>query len=141
PMKQALVMKKQGQFHPLKYLTHLVKEIEKAGGKIYERTVAIDVKGEDKPTVITRNGNKVKSKYVVACSHFAFYEGMGFYFARMYPERAYVVAVKTKKEYPGGMYISSESPTRSVRYTPFGEDRLLLLSGESHKTGQGINTM
>jgi Rieske Fe-S protein len=51
------------------------------------------------------------------------------------------VAVETEKEYPGGMYLSVDSPTRSLRSTPYNGGKLILVGGESHKAGQGINTM
>ncbi|OLO39096.1 (2Fe-2S)-binding protein [Alkalihalophilus pseudofirmus] len=141
PMKNAVVMSKQAQFHPLKYLVPLVEEIKNAGGLIFENTTAVNVEEEDHPKIITRNGHHITCKYVVSCSHFPFYDGMGFYFARMHAERSYVVAVKSNQPYPGGMYLSSESPTRSVRSTPFGNESLLLLGGDGHKTGQGVNTI
>ena len=66
---------------------------------------------------------------------------MGLYFTRMYAERSYVIGIKTKKPYPGGMYISADDPTRSLRYTPVNGEPLVLIGGESHKTGQGPDTM
>jgi Rieske Fe-S protein len=137
-MKQALVMDRQAQFHPLKYLVPLVNNIIKHGGKIYEKTTAINIEEDSNPKVIVQNGKTITSKQVICCSHYPFYDGAGFYFSRMYQERSYVVAVKSSEPYPGGMYLSSETPKRSVRSTPIGGDQLLLLGGESHKTGHGI---
>ncbi|WP_051317266.1 FAD-dependent oxidoreductase [Ectobacillus panaciterrae] len=136
----ALVMKKQAQFHPLKYLTDLTKAFVEAGGAIYEHTVAVDVEKGSHPRVITRDGHKVACDYVVSCSHFPFYDP-AFYFTRMYAERSYVLGVKTKKEFPGGMYLSVNDPVRSLRSTPINGEKLVLVGGESHKTGQGIDTM
>lgn len=141
PLKQALMMEGQAQFHPIKYLVSLVEQIVQNGGQIFENTTAVKIEEGSTPKVVTRNGKEITSKYVVCCSHYPFYDLAGFYFARLYQERAYIVAVKSKEPYPGGMYISAESPTRSVRSTPYGDENLLLLSGENHKTGHGINTM
>jgi Rieske Fe-S protein len=60
----------------------------------------------------------------------------GFYFARCHPERSYVVAVRTGGEPPQGMYLSTESPAHSIRSHPTPDGELLLVGGESHKTGQ-----
>lgn len=136
---KALSMKNQAHFHPLKYLSHFVDTILKNGGKIYENTTAIDVEGEN--TVITREGFKASGDYVLACSHFPFYEGQSFYFTRMHAERAYVIVVKTDKPYPGGMYISIDNPTRSLRPVRINGENMVLISGETHKTGQGLDTM
>ncbi len=141
PIKKALSMKNQAHFHPLKYLIHLVKGILDNGGQIFENTTAIDVKNEKKPTVITRDGHKATGTFVFACSHFPFYDGKGFYFTRMHAERAYILAVKTERDYPGGMYISAEQPTRSLRPVMINGEKMVLISGESHKTGQGKDTM
>lgn len=141
PIKRAIVMDQQAQFHPIKYLLPLVEEILKNGGEIYENSTAIDVEPGSNPKVILRNGRTVTCKYVIAASHYPFYEGNGFYFTRSYQERSYVIAVKSTNPYPGGMYLSAETPKRSIRMTPIGQDTLLLLGGEGHKTGHGINTM
>lgn len=137
PMKSAILMEKQAQFHPINYLIPLVQTILEKGGAIYENTTAVNVVKGQQPVVMTKNGRSITSNQIISCSHFPFYDGNGFYFTRMYAERSYVVAVKDEQNYPGGMYLSSESPKRSVRKA----GNLLLLGGESHKTGQGINTM
>jgi len=38
------------------------------------------------------------------------------------------------------MYLSVEQPTRSIRQHPLGDGELLILSGDSHKTGQDDDT-
>ncbi|MFY0148077.1 FAD-dependent oxidoreductase [Bacillus cytotoxicus] len=137
----ALVMKKQAQFHPLHYLKKLVEEFIKMGGTIYEHTTAIDIEKGFYPQVITKNGQRITSGYVALCSHFPFYDKSSFFFTRMYAERSYVLAIQSKTEYPGGMYLSIDNPTRSLRSTTIDGTKLILVGGESHKTGQGINTM
>jgi glycine/D-amino acid oxidase-like deaminating enzyme/nitrite reductase/ring-hydroxylating ferredoxin subunit len=140
-IKGALVMKNQAQFHPLLYLKHLVDDFIQRGGKIYENTTAIDVLEEFKPSVITREGLHVTADYVISCSHFPFYDFKGGYFARMYADRSYVIGVKTKEPYPGGMYLSADQPTRSLRSVTIDGEEIVLVGGESHKTGHDKNTM
>ncbi len=141
-IKQALSMKRQAQFHPLKYLKQLALDFIEAGGLIYEQTTATDIEEEnDIPKIITRDGYKVTCKQVIISSHFPFFDKEGMYFARMYPERSYVIAVKTDNEYPGGMYVSVDSPIRSLRYTPVNGEPLILIGGENHQTGQGPDTL
>ncbi|WP_242144357.1 MULTISPECIES: FAD-dependent oxidoreductase [unclassified Bacillus cereus group] len=140
-IQAALVMKKQAQFHPLHYLKKLVEEFIKMGGTIYEHTTAIDIEKGFYPQVITKSGQRITSGYVALCSHFPFYDKSSFFFTRMYAERSYVLAIQSKTEYPGGMYLSIDNPTRSLRSTTIDGTKLILVGGESHKTGQGINTM
>lgn len=139
--KSTLVMRNQAQFHPLKYLKSLVQAFVEAGGIIYENTTAVDVEEGKQPKVVLRNGKKITGNHVIAASHYPFIDKKGMYFARMYVERSYIIAVTTNKEFPSGMYISADTPTRSLRSTPINGEQLVLVSGEGHKTGQGIDTM
>ncbi|WP_071396170.1 FAD-dependent oxidoreductase [Bacillus tuaregi] len=142
PIKKALSMKEQAQFHPLKYLKQLALEFLEAGGHIFEQTTATDIEEEnDIPKVITRDGYMVSCKQVIIASHFPFFDKEGLYFTKMYPERSYVIAVKAGKEFPGGMYVSVDNPIRSLRYTPVKGEPLILIGGENHQTGQGPDTL
>ena len=141
PMKFALQMQNQAQFHPLKYLTALLEKSLKNGLTVYENTVAVDMDdNRTNPSIITKEGHRIKCNYIISASHFPFYDRDSFYFTRMYAERAYVLGIQSAKEYPGGMYINAESPTRSVRSTNWNGKELWLISGENHKTGQGKQT-
>ncbi|GIN21281.1 MAG TPA: FAD-dependent oxidoreductase [Bacillus bacterium] len=137
PVIGAVEMKNQAQFHPLKYLAHMVKEMTRQGVQIFEGMTAINMEHGDPAVVHMRNGIKVKAKFVVSASHFPFHDGKG-YFARLYPKRSYVVAVKPEQSFPNGMYISSNKPTRSFRSVKINGEDMLLVIGESHKTGQGV---
>lgn len=137
----ALVMKNQAQFHPLKYLAHLTKIITEKGGYIFENTTAANIETGEHPVVLTRGGARITGKYILACSHFPFYEGAGLYSTRMHADRSYIIAAKIKTEYPGGMYISADEPKRSLRYATINGEEMILISGESHKTGQGGETL
>lgn len=141
PIKNAAIMRKQAQFHPLEYLRHLAEKITEYGGQIYGNTTAVNIETGENPTVLTKNDVRVSAKHILICSHFPFYEGLGLYSTRMYADRAYILAVKPKKQFPGGMYISADKPTRSIRSVTINGEQMLLLVGESHKTGQSVDTM
>lgn len=140
-VKKALVMKNQAQFHPVKYLSHLIQVIIEKGGLIFENTVAVNVETGERPTVLTRDGSRVSGDFVLACSHFPFYEGAGFYSGRLSAHRSYLLAVKAKEKFPGGMYLSSDEPSHSLRSTQLNGEEILLIGGENHKTGQDSDTM
>ncbi|WP_077620916.1 FAD-dependent oxidoreductase [Bacillus sinesaloumensis] len=140
-IKNALVMKNQAQFHPVKYLAHLVNLIKEKGGYIFEHTVAVNVEPGEKPTVLTREGKRVTGGFVLACSHFPFYEGTGFYSARLKATRSYIVAAKTKDNYPGGMYISADQPTHSLRSATSNGEEYVLIGGGNHQTGERNDTL
>lgn len=140
-IKKALVMKNQAQFHPLHYLSHLVDVIVEKGGLLFEQTTAVNIETGQLAKVVTREGKKVTCTHVLSCSHFPFYEGLGVYSARLYAERSYVICVKPNEPYPGGMYLNAESTSRSLRSVKIDGEEYVLIGGESHKTGQGINTI
>ncbi|MCY9668415.1 FAD-dependent oxidoreductase [Paenibacillus alginolyticus] len=139
--KAAVVMKHQAQFNPMPYLLHLANHAaQKQGCQIYEHTTAVSIEKGNPATVITNEGHRITCKYAVSCSHFPFYDGGGFYFAKMHAKRAYILAVKTSEQFPGGMFISAEEPKRSLRSFMANGEKMVLIAGESHKTGQGICT-
>jgi Rieske Fe-S protein len=59
-------------------------------------------------------------------------------FARTEPKASYVIAVRAADPLPSGMLLSAGEPLRSLRTAPDPDrrgERLLLVGGESHKTG------
>ncbi len=143
-VQNAIVMKDQGQFHPLRFLTSLIDHMIKNGVRIYEGTTAIKVDDDDplQPSVITREGHRVRAKKVLSCTHFPFFDLPGLYASRMYAERSYVIAGNMNGTYPGGMYISAEkTPSRSLRSVDIDGESMVLLGGDGHRAGQGIDMM
>lgn len=134
-----VIMNQQYQFHPLLYLQRLVEEMTNKNVLIYEKTAAMDILEEDHTKVLTKQGHKITCKHVIIASHFPFYDA-GFYFTRMYAERSYVIAVKDTISFPEGMFYSADTPRRSLRTFSNQDEKLILVGGESHKTGQGIHT-
>ncbi|WP_226659859.1 FAD-dependent oxidoreductase [Pseudalkalibacillus hwajinpoensis] len=136
-IKGAILMSNQAHFNPVAYLSALVNKVKEQQGQIFEHTVAIDVEKGLNPIVVTKSGAKISCQTVIACTHFPFYDGNALYFSRMYAERSYVIAAKTKQSYPGGMYLSADMPKRSLRSYQKNGESLVLFGGESHKAGQG----
>ncbi|BCB06026.1 FAD-dependent oxidoreductase [Bacillus sp. KH172YL63] len=141
PINNAVVMKDQAQFHPLKYLKALIDAYTSMGGQIFEGTAAKTINEGNSTQVVTADGYHLDSEYAVICTHFPFYDGMGFYFTKMHAERSYILGVKAKNTFPGGMYLSAEDPVRSLR-AAIGQsgEELILIGGEKHKAGQGRDT-
>ncbi|AKL97198.1 glycine/D-amino acid oxidases [Clostridium aceticum] len=141
PIKAAVRFEGQAQFHPRKYLLALAKEIPGDGSYIYENTKAVDIEERNPAIVTTDKGHRIFAFNVIIASHYPFYDKPGFYFSRLYPERSYVLGLQVKEKFPGGMFISAEEPTRSLRSQVFEDKELILLSGEHHKTGHGRSTL
>jgi glycine/D-amino acid oxidase-like deaminating enzyme/nitrite reductase/ring-hydroxylating ferredoxin subunit len=129
----------QARFHPRKYLLHLAKGIAGEGSVVLENTRALDV-DEGDPCVVTTDRGVLRAKDVVVATHIPFLD-RGLYFAREFPIRDYVVAARiAKTKAPDGMFLSTESPTHSVRVTEDGDRMLLIVGGEGHTTGRADDT-
>jgi glycine/D-amino acid oxidase-like deaminating enzyme/nitrite reductase/ring-hydroxylating ferredoxin subunit len=140
PIKAAVRFENQAQFHPRKYLLALAKEVVNQGGSIYEHTRAIDIEENGTYVITTNQGKRVTAEKVIIASHYPFYNKHGMYFARLYTERSYSIAIKAKEKYPGGMYITAEDPAKSLRSQMSDDGELIIIGGEHHKTGQGKDT-
>lgn len=136
----AVKFENQAQFHPLKYLLTLAKEVPGNGSYIFENTTVVDVEQGETCTVITREGKKVRAPKVIVASHFPCYDGLGMYFARMHQEKSYSIGVKVKDKFPEGVFINAEAPTRSLRSQRFEDGEIILISGDHHKTGEEKET-
>jgi glycine/D-amino acid oxidase-like deaminating enzyme/nitrite reductase/ring-hydroxylating ferredoxin subunit len=129
-VRAAVRVDNQWQFHPRKYCLGLAKAIIAAGGVIYEQTRAVKC-DRSFSTVTTDRGN-IHARTIVLATHLPF-PNDGAYFARVTPERSYLIAARVNGDRPSGMYISIDEPVRSVRSTA---DGWLLVGGEGHKVGQ-----
>ncbi|ABR50733.1 FAD dependent oxidoreductase [Alkaliphilus metalliredigens QYMF] len=138
----AMKFEDQAQFHPRKYLLSLAKDIVGDNSYIFEQTRAVDIQEGSLCQVITHNNNKkVTASHVIIASHYPFYDKPGLYFARIYQERSYILGAKIKGDFPKGMFINAEQPTRSLRTQPMEDGELVLIGGENHKSGHGQSTL
>jgi glycine/D-amino acid oxidase-like deaminating enzyme/nitrite reductase/ring-hydroxylating ferredoxin subunit len=140
-VKAAVRFDNQAQFHPLKYLLSIAATIPENGSHIFEQTRAIDIHHGNPNMIITKNGHKVSANFIVIASHYPFYDGLGFYFARVYQSRSYALGVRINDKFPDGMYITAEDPTRSLRSQRYDGGEIVIVGGEHHKTGHGKDTM
>jgi hypothetical protein len=60
----------------------------------------------------------------------------GLYFAKLKPSRSYALSYRVDGQLPPAMYLSVDSPKRSVRTTPSGDGELLLIGGNGHVVGR-----
>lgn len=122
----AVKFSNQAQFHPLKFLSQIVK-----GLNIYEHTFVREMIGIK---AVTENA-QISAKDVIVTTHFPFINKHGSYFLKLYQHRSYVIALKNAQDV-GGMYVDECKTGMSFRNS--GE--LLLLGGGGHRTGkQGGN--
>jgi glycine/D-amino acid oxidase-like deaminating enzyme/nitrite reductase/ring-hydroxylating ferredoxin subunit len=140
PIKAAVRFDDQAKFHPRKFLLPLAEIVTRNNCRIYEQSKIVKLEESNEITLITDQGKRIKAERVVIASHYPCLNKPGFYFARIYTDRSYVIAIKAKEKYPGGMYITAEDPSRSLRSQRSDTGELIFVGGEHHKTGQGKDT-
>ena len=129
----------QAQFHPVKYLAHLVRELDGDGSQIFEHSRVTDVEEGEPLRVKTETGVVVCNDAIVATGYPILDRGL--YFARVHPKRSYAICgVVPSERLVDGMYISTDQPTRSLRTIDDGNRILLLVGGEGHNVGQETDT-
>lgn len=126
PVAGALRFSAQAQFHPLKFIRAITKELT-----IYEKTLVLRV--EEDGRIITDRG-VVRANAIVFAAHFPFVNVPGYYFLRMHQERSYVLALENAAQLEG-MYLGVDADGLSFRSAgPY-----LLLGGGGHRTGENAS--
>lgn len=118
----AIRFKNQAQFNPLKFVSHIVKDLN-----IYENTKVIEIRDN---VAITNKGN-IKAEIFIVATHFPFMNKHGAYFVKMYQHRSYVIAIDRNNNL-GGMYVDEAKTGMSFR----NAGDLLLIGGGDHRTGK-----
>lgn len=120
-IKGAIRFPLQAQFHPLKLIKALSKNLN-----IYENSRVISVEGD---CVKTAHG-KVFAQYIVDASHYPIINFPGFYFLRQHQERVYLLAINADKELFGMYYGCDDGHT----FRQAGNK--IIVGGENHRTGK-----
>ena len=130
----------QAQFDPMPFLDSLDVELGERGGRLAQGVRVLKVSGDHdelKLHVRTAGGEEfdVEAKQCVLATGIPILDRGGF-FARLKPSRSYCMAYKVPGTLTSGMYISTDSPTRSVRYAPTPDGDRLIVGGASHPVGR-----
>jgi glycine/D-amino acid oxidase-like deaminating enzyme/nitrite reductase/ring-hydroxylating ferredoxin subunit len=135
PVAAAIRLDDQAEFHPRKYLLGLAEALTGRGVQIFEKTIATGVSEGSDGCTVSVEGGKVTCRHVIVASHYPFLD-RALFFARLSAMRSYAIGVHVDGPLPQGMSISIDSPTRSIR----SHGDLLIVGGESHKTGEDKDT-
>ena len=118
----AVRVKDQAQFHPLKFLYAIAKDLP-----IYEHTKVTELM----PNKAKTNHGEITYKKLIIATHFPMLNKHGLYSLKLYQHRSYVIALKGAKNVDG-MYVDESDTGLSFR----NYDDLLLLGGGGHRTGK-----
>ena len=130
-VRAAIRVPDQADFSPVAYLDGLAEALDADGRRTYEqsRVVAVDRDG-----VRTAAEHHVRCERVIVATHMPFLD-LGGLFARAEPKRSYALTARLNGPVLQQMYLSADSPTRSLRSVPREGGELLLVGGESHRVG------
>ncbi len=118
----AVRVKEQGQFHPLKFLYTIAKDLP-----IYEHTKVVELM----PYKAITNHGVISYKKLIVATHFPILNKHGLYPLKLYQHRSYVIAIKGARNVDG-MYVDESD--KGLSFRSYGD--LLLLGGGGHRTGK-----
>ena len=116
----AVRVKAQVQFHPLKFLYAIAKDLP-----IYEHTKVVELM----PHKVRTNHGEITYRKLIITTHFPMLNKHGLYPLKLYQHRSYLIALKGAQNL-NGMYVD-ESDT-GLSFRSYGD--LLLLGGGGHRT-------
>jgi glycine/D-amino acid oxidase-like deaminating enzyme len=137
PTRGAVRMDDQAQLDPMDLLIALAGDLQTHGGVVFDGTRVQSVQVGDESTITTDRGVVSAPQLVLATGIPVLDRGA--FFARLEPLRSYALAFEVPG-CPAGMYLSADSPTRSLRSVPRGGSELLLVGGNGHTVGRRPHT-
>jgi glycine/D-amino acid oxidase-like deaminating enzyme/nitrite reductase/ring-hydroxylating ferredoxin subunit len=127
---------RQGQFHPLKYLSGLVQAIRNNGGTLFTGAHVTNVRGGEPVEVETESGHSVSAKAVVVATNSPITDTVSIH-TKQFAYRTYAIGASVPPgSVPRALYWDTLDPYHYVRLTG---DNTLIVGGEDHKTGQEEN--
>ncbi|HEX7238055.1 MAG TPA: FAD-dependent oxidoreductase [Gammaproteobacteria bacterium] len=127
---------RQAQLHPGKYLAGLARALEQRGARIFCGTHVTTVEGGTTATVTTTAGRTVSAAAVVVATNSPVNDVVTIH-TKQAPYTTYVVAARVARgSVTKALYWDTADPYHYVRLHDDGVDRLLIVGGEDHKSGQ-----
>lgn len=136
PITAVLRLDDQAQFDPMDVLDAMTRDFLAHGGLLLEGARVHDIEEEDGLILRTSRGRLLADQAVLATG--TPFLDRGGYFARLHPSQSYAAALRLPPgtPVPQGMYLSVETPARSLRSAPGDDGELLLIGGNGHATGK-----
>jgi glycine/D-amino acid oxidase-like deaminating enzyme len=130
----------QAQFDPMPFLDSLATELLGRGGRLVEhaRVRRVSNRGGGVRVYVNdaaQQDVELEAGQLVLATGIPILDRGG-YFARVKPSRSYCFAFKVPGNITRPMMISTDSPTRSVRYAPVADGQRLIVGGAGHTVGR-----
>lgn len=132
----------QAQVHPMEVLAALAADLRKHSGQLIEGVRVIGVKAGstkgERITVQTSRGTVSAGTVVIATGTPIL--DRGGHFSVLRPHRSYAVAFTVQDEILSGMYLSVDSPSRTLRNATVQGRPYLIVGGNGHTVGRQAHT-
>ncbi|HVL35211.1 MAG TPA: FAD-dependent oxidoreductase, partial [Burkholderiales bacterium] len=126
---------RQAQFHPLKYLAGLTQALHRYGGRVYTGSRAERIEGGT-PALVQVGPHAVTADAVVVATNVPVNDRVAIH-TKQAPYMTYVIAARVPRgSVPRALAWDTGDPYHYVRLAPWGDDELLIVGGEDHKSGQ-----
>ncbi len=122
PCAGAVCFENQAQFHPLKFLSAIARDLP-----IYENTRVLELF----PGRARTQQASIRAEKIIVATHFPFLNKHGSFFLKMFQHRSYVLALENAWD-ADAMYVDEDE--KGLSFRAFGS--LLLLGGGSHRSGK-----
>ena len=124
----------------MKYLTGLVRAIERDGGKVFTGTHADEIEGGDDAHVMTASGYEIKCDAIVVATNSPVNDRMVIH-TKQAPYTTYVIGARIPKgSVPPILLWDAPHDLRDayhyIRVAHEGDHDVLIVGGEDHKSGQ-----
>jgi glycine/D-amino acid oxidase-like deaminating enzyme/nitrite reductase/ring-hydroxylating ferredoxin subunit len=130
----------QAQFHPLMYLAGLTQALHRYGGRVYTGSHADRIEGGN-PALIHVGRCIVTADAVVVATNVPVNDRVAIH-TKQAPYMTYVIGARIPRgAVPAVLSWDTGDPYHYVRIATFGEDDLLIVGGEDHKSGQADDTV
>lgn len=140
PVETAVRFDNQAYFHPRRYALGLAAALERSGGRLFEQSRALDIDETGTGVVVQTEAGTIRARDAVIATLLPFLD-IGGFFAKAEPARSYAMSVRCRGPVPSGMYLSVDSPTRSIRPVQLdGDGSGLIVGGNGHKPGEAEST-
>lgn len=132
----------QAQVHPMEVLAALAADLRKHSGQLIEGVRVTGVKAgstKGERTTVQTSMGEVSAKNVIIATGTPILDRGG-HFSVLQPHRSYSVAFTVQDEIPNGMYLSVDSPSRTLRNATVEGRPYLIVGGNGHAVGRQAHT-
>ncbi|MGP4032147.1 FAD-dependent oxidoreductase [Pseudarthrobacter sp. 1C304] len=136
PTRGAIRLPDQAQFNPMDVLESLAADFHSHGGILVEGVRVRNITNGETLSIRTDAGD-VHAGHVVLATGTPILD-RGLYFAKLKASQSYAAAFRmpAATTLPTGMYLSAETPGRSLRTYPSDIGEILIAGGNGHRVGR-----